>query len=29
LFVCKDWNITNIIEYNGEQLIPKKKILAI
>ena len=26
LFVYKDWNITNIVEYNGEQLIPKKKI---
>jgi hypothetical protein len=26
LFVYKDWNIINIVEYNGEQLIPKKKI---
>jgi hypothetical protein len=26
LFVYKDWKITNIVEYNGEQLIPKKKI---
>jgi tRNA pseudouridine55 synthase len=26
LFVYKNWNITNIVEYDGKQLIPKKKI---
>ena len=29
LFVYTNWKITNIVEYNGKQLIPKKKILAI